>query len=309
MTIKSNTRVGDYVIERLLSDAGGMSSVYIARHQRFDDRKVAIKISASDNANAYQDLLRDEAKLLSKMRHPGLVRVFSQEINRRTMYASRAIQMPERPWYYVMELIPGETLKQAIKTRKISRLPLEWKVELFYQVVTTIDFMHKSGYAHCDLKPDNIIFRTTPKISEVPLPVLVDFGSASPVKQVKEKIATIHYASPEVIKALSVADSRSHVGIRADKLDIWQLGVLLYEIVTGEELFRGNSRRIKTTILQGSIKRMRDRRVDINPSLDRLVAVMLRPDPSTRPTTGQVIQALEERIAGMRPPRIVLGSY
>lgn len=308
MSLETKKPVGDYIIDELLSDAGGMSNVYLAHHRDFSERKVAIKISADGNAFAFQDLLRDEAELLSKLRHPALVRVFSQEVNNRHMYASRAIQVPGRPWYYVMELIPGVTLQSALKDRKVRRFSLAWKVELFYQVVTAIDFMHKSGYAHCDLKPSNIVFRTPPKASEVPLPVLVDFGSASPVAQVKEKIATIQYASPEILEALSIEDPRSHLGIRADKLDIWQLGVLLYEIVTGEELFRGSPRKIKTTILRGEIKRMRDRRVDINPSLDRLVSVMLRPEPSSRPKTTQIIQALEERIVGLRPPRIMLGS-
>ncbi|MGB1251125.1 MAG: serine/threonine protein kinase [Candidatus Promineifilaceae bacterium] len=302
MSIQPNDRIGNYTVNKLLSDAGGMSSVYLAERVDNPKRKVALKVALSSNVSAFQDLLRDETRVLSKLRHPGLIRVYSEDVNGRFKYAMRAIRHEDRPWYYAMEYIPGLSL-EGLKSR-IRRFPLEWKIELFYQILTTIDYMHKMGYAHCDLKPANILFRRTPRINELPLPVLVDFGSASPVKQIKEKIATVRYASPEIIHALSDPNPKSHLGIRADKLDIWELGVLLYEIVTGEALFRGNTRRIKTTILRGEIKRMSDTRLEINPSLDKLLSVMMRQNPNERPSTNAIIQAIEERISSIHPPRI-----
>ena len=304
MAIRPKDQIGDFIVKQLLSDGGGMSSVYLAHLADNPKREAALKISLTSNAAAFADLLRDETRILSQLRHPGIVHLYSQNIRGKTQYALKALTHPERPWYYAMEYVPGESLDQVI--RKMRRFPLEWKIELFYQILITIDYMHKMGYAHCDLKPANIIFRQTPRQSEKPLPVLVDFGTASPVDQIKDKIATVRYASPEIIVAMSSSSPHSHIGIRADKLDIWELGVLLYEIVTGKPLFKGNQKRIKTTILRGDIERMSNRE-SMNLNLDKLLTVMLRKNPAHRPSINSVIKAIEERISSVRPPRIATG--
>ena len=304
MAIRPKDRIDSFVIKGLLSDGGGMSNVYLAYLADNPKRQAALKISLTSNAAAFSDLLRDETRILSQLRHPGIVHVYSQDVRGKPAYAMKAITHPERPWYYAMEYVPGESLEQAMK--KIKRFPLEWKIELFYQVLITINYMHKMGYGHCDLKPANIILRHTPRADEKPLPVLVDFGSASPVSQIKEKIATIRYASPEIIEAMADSNPHAHVGIRADKLDMWELGVLLYEIVTGEPLFTGTQNRIKTTILRGGVKRMKSRG-GTNRNLDKLLTIMLRKNPDDRPSTDSIIKAIEERISSVRPPRIAMG--
>lgn len=304
MAIRPKDRIGSFIIRNLLSDGGGMSSVYLAHLADNPKRQAALKISLTSNAAAFSDLLRDETRILSQLRHPGIVHLYSQDVRGKSAYAMKALTHPERPWYYAMEYVSGESLEQMI--RKTKSFPLEWKIELFYQVLITINYMHKMGYGHCDLKPANIIFRYTPRADEKPLPVLVDFGSASPVSQIKEKIATIRYASPEIIEAMDSKNAYAHIGIRADKLDVWELGVLLYEIVTGEPLFTGTQKRIKTTILHGGIKRMSSRS-GTNPNLDKLLTVMLRKNPDDRPSTDSIIKAIEERISSVRPPRIAMG--
>lgn len=302
MGIQPKDRIGDFVINKLVSNAGGMSSVYLAELAEDASRKVALKVSLTSNANAFQDLLRDEARILKVLRHPAIIRIYPQEVRGAAQYAMRAVHHPDRPWYYAMEHVQGDSLQNQLET--IQRFPMGWKVELFYQVLIAVNYMHHRGFAHCDIKPANILFRRPPRPNELPMPILVDFGSASRVEQIKEKIATVRYAAPEVINAISDRNPRAHDGIRADKLDIWELGVLLYEIVTGQALFYGNTRKIRTTILRHEIKRMSDARTEINPSLDKLLSVMMRLNPKQRPSTDMIIQAIEERISSVRPPRI-----
>lgn len=306
-------KVNDYVIERLISNAGGMSKVFLACEADRPQHKVVLKVALKSQAAsslqiAHQDLLRDETDILRDLRHPNIVHIYPQYLRqgKDASYTARVLSHPERPWYYAMEYIEGQTLEKEM--RRISKFPLEWKVEMFYQVLTTIHFMHALGYAHCDLKPANIVFREAVDKHRVPRPVLIDFGSASPVARIKDKIATVRYASPEIVYAMESSDPLAHRHISAAKVDIWELGVLFYEIMTGKPLFDGSEKQVKTTILRGEIKRMANRRTGISDTLDKVLARMLLPRPDKRPTTRQLIAAFEEHIYSMRPPRVATKS-
>lgn len=308
MAIKKNDIIGPYIIERALSSSGGMSDVYLGHLQERPEYRAALKVASTDSPSqaAFQDLIRRETDVLAKLHHPSIVHIYPMRFGERVLYTARAQTHHEKPWYYAMEYIGGPTLDKM--TSKIARkFPLSWAFELFYQLLTTVHYMHRCGYAHCDLKPQNIMFRTEPQPNQLPLPVLVDFGSASPVKQVHELTVTVRYSSPEALLAIDRQDIGLDKGLRGDKIDIWSLGLLLYEIVTGKPLFdQRRKSAITTTILRGQLRKMSDKRRDVHKSLDAVLARMLRRNPSERPTTAQLISAFEQHIETTMPPRVAL---
>lgn len=283
-----------------------MSKIFLVQDTERRYRAVVkVSLTKDENSTIQQDMLRRETLVLTKLRHPGIVRIFPLPIGRYMTYTARALTHPDKPWFYAMEYLGHGSLGD-LATVIAGKYPLMWTIELFYQLVTTVHFMHQNRFAHCDLKPQNILFRYSPDPRQTPVVVLVDFGSVAPNFQIEQLTASVRYSPPEVLLALKRSDlDLSDAGIQADKVDIWGLGVILFEIITGRPLFHQKLRdSITTTILRGEIELMRKYRLEVHDSLDFLLTKMLEKDPGKRPTTGQIIEALEERIESIRPPRI-----
>jgi serine/threonine protein kinase len=308
MPFQGGAVIGPYTLRKSLSEEGGMSQVFLASDTERPDRYAVIKVQLADEHKgaAFQDLLRQEAQLLRRVRHPGVIRIYPLRIDNRVSYVARAYDYANQPWYFAMEYVSsGKTLDKYLK--RIKKFPVEWGVELFYQLLVTIEYLHQQGYAHCDLKPQNVILRRAPDVNEVPEPVLIDFGSAAIIRQgIKQLSASIRYSPPEVVMALERSDiNASHLITDPAKIDVWALGAILFEIVTGRPLIQWQSRsEITTTIMRERLDTIRTVRPDVHPSLDKLLSVMLRRNPSERPEIGELIRAVEERISSVRPPRI-----
>lgn len=307
MAIQKGETIGPFRILEPLSNDGGMSNVYLACEIERPKHYAALKVQLTedDHSAVYQDLIRQETQYLQALRHPGIVRIFPLRIDNKVAYVARASEQKDQPWYYAMEYIPGDSLEAH--TRTIKKYPVEWALELFYQILTTVHYMHKQGYAHCDLKPQNILFRYTPNPNHVPTPILVDFGSATHIKEgIRQLAASVRYSPPEVITALDRGDIPvNELKLQADKIDIWALGAVLFEIITGRPLINRHHRKeITTTILRGELDTMSELRPEVHNSLDKLLEVMLRRVPSERPDTDTLIEAIETRISSIRPPRI-----
>lgn len=307
MSFRAGNEINSYIIDRPLSRSGGMSQIFLAHDREEKRRRVALKVqlTSDENSAAFQELLRSEAQYLAKLRHPGIVHIYPQPAGTRVAFSARAFQYQGQPWYFAMEYIPGDSL--AAHTKRISSYPLPWIIELFYQLLLTVNYLHQIGYAHCDLKPANILLREPPDPERVPRPVLVDFGSASEIERgVNHLTASLLYSPPEVVLALERRDiATNDIYLYPDKIDVWALGAIMFEIVTGRPLI--NKRRkdeITTTIVKGELSTISGMRPDAHQSLDKLLKVMLNRSPTQRPSVAEVIEAIEEKIASVRPPRI-----
>ena len=225
--LSTGTLVGEYQIQDRIGE-GGMGTVYSAIHPIIG-KKVAIKVLAgrlAKNKNAIRRFVL-EARTVNDIRHPGLVDIFSFG------------QLTDGRHYYVMEFLDGRDLGDVLRERR--SLPAEEAIPIFIEVGQALVAVHAKGIVHRDLKPENILLLAKPQPGGRRVK-LVDFGLAKLVEGVPAhmregapstaagvNVGTPHYMSPEQCRGLKV-DARA---------DIYALGVLLYETLTGKLPFDG----------------------------------------------------------------------
>jgi len=198
------------IIEKVGS--GGMATVYKARDTILN-RYVAVKVLRDEFTTDEEFIKRfnTEAQSAARLTHPNIVSVFDvgQEYN---------------IYYIVMELIQGKTLKQIISEE--GALPWKWTVNIAIQICSALEMAHKNGIIHRDIKPHNII------ITEDGIAKVTDFGIAkavsnSTITAFGTTIGSVHYFSPEHARG----------GYTDAKSDIYSLGVVMYEMITGKVPF------------------------------------------------------------------------
>ena len=263
----SNVVVGGrYHVETPLDDSGGMSSIYLGCVVGHPEQKAAIKFAKAlpgADVSRVTSLLRREASLLSqwRIRHPGVVRIYpmprDNKLGGDVDYIQNAGNLTGTPWYIVMEYLPGGSLAAAMDS--IREYPLSWKMELFYQIAMTVQFLHQIGIGHRDLKLENILLREPPQPERYPQVVLVDFALACGSEEKDPTVLhsyTLEYASPERVLRNISGSSLADNGIIPEKEDVWGLGIVFYEIITGGLPFSGtNKDEIKTTIIEGHLQK------------------------------------------------------
>lgn len=287
-------------LEREISNQGGMASVYEAtvidnEIPERDGKRVALKIArvGEENDDLFETFLRRETDLLTKLRHPGVVRVLPIRQGGRWRSVARATNLPGEPFYFAMELL-SRSLKDIVGDRRFS---LPWRVEALYQMAVTLDFVHLCGLVHRDLKPENIMFRGEVSPKAIPQTVLIDFGLGERKQRPGDvQAATLSHASPERILA-----SQQHTTVikHPDKVDVWAFGVIAYELLTGLYPFgeTDNRTELADRILYKPPFEMRD----VPPNLRRLIEATLTKNPEKRPTMQEVVEHLETNIEYIAP--------
>ncbi len=264
---------GRYRLGRLLGE-GGMGSVHAAEHIKVG-RKLAIKVLSAEwmQSRAVIRRLREEARAASAVGHPNIVDVFD------------AGELPDGRPYLVMEHLPGRSLYQHIFER--GPLPVLEVARVAREVARAIRAAHRAGIIHRDLKPDNVMVGTRDDAEFVKV---LDFGIAASMTASALRLTTPgtllgtpDYMAPE--QALSAEPSAA--------FDVYAMGVLMYEALCGETPFATSDvaelLRRKTS---EDAPHVTSRRPDIPEAVAALVMRCLARQPSDRPTTSEMIDAL-----------------
>ena len=262
MDLDAGSRIGPYEVLSLLGH-GGMGRVYLARDTRLN-RTVALKVLAVERAAhpEAQERLRREARAIASLNHPHIC----------ALYDFGTIEGAD---YLVMEHLEGETLEMRL-TR--GPLGLEEALDRAIEVAEALDFAHRAGIVHRDLKPANVMLtRTGAK--------LLDFGIAVPqpdaeiARRIEESrltatgamLGTPRYMAPEQLDGRE-ADART---------DLFALGLLLFEMVTGQEAFEGEGAVLASAILRDDPPLVSTLRPEAEP-LDRVINRLLTKDPDQK---------------------------
>ena len=216
---------GRYQIGELLG-RGGMADVHVGLDARLG-RRVAIKLLKPSLANdpAFRTRFRQEAQAAARMAHPTIVRVFDagEEIAKDS--SGRELQVP----FIVMEHVEGRLLKDIVAQ---GPLPTDEAVDIVTGILTALEYSHRAGVVHRDIKPGNVMVTSTGQVK------VMDFGiaraisdSSATVAQTSAILGTAQYFSPEQARGEAV-DART---------DLYSTGVVLYELLTGQAPFRGET--------------------------------------------------------------------
>ncbi|WP_438856039.1 Stk1 family PASTA domain-containing Ser/Thr kinase [Agromyces sp. M3QZ16-3] len=256
---------------------GGMATVYLATDLRLE-RRVAIKIMHGHLAddNTFKTRFVQEARSAARLAHPNVVNVFDQGQD-----ADMA--------YLVMEYLPGITLRDLLKDYK--RLTPEQTVDILDAVLSGLAAAHKAGIVHRDLKPENVLLADDGRIK------LGDFGLARAASANtatgQALLGTIAYLSPELVTR-GVADARS---------DIYALGIMAYEMLTGEQPYVGEApMQIAYQHANESVPAPSTRAPSVPPELDAIVLWATSRDPDQRPADARImLDRLREIEPALRP--------
>src|SRR6266540_2958199 len=283
---------GRYEIEELVG-TGGMSSVYRARDSVLE-RRVALKV-LHEHFSAdpeYVERFRREARAIARLNHPNIVTVID-----RGEFGNRQ--------FIVFEHIPGENLKEIVERE--GQLPVAQALALTHQIARGLAFAHQHGVVHRDVKPQNVLVDEsgTAKVTDFGIARSLDPGEE--LTQTGTLLGTSDYIAPEQASGEPV-DARS---------DQYSLGVLLYELLTGEVPYPADSfMAVAMRHLRDPVPSVRERRRDVPDRVDKIVARAMAKRPADRfPSTEAMMgrsrppSPTRARVpAGTRPQASILAS-
>lgn len=246
---------------------GGTSTVYLGEHRATGER-VAIKALDAfyvGHSEMVHRLLA-EHELSRRVRHPGLLEIL------------RADQTRHGIPYLVMEYLDGESLG-TLADRRI--LPLASITAIAAQIASAVAALHAAGVVHCDLKPANVFVLRAPGPGGWPRIKVLDYGVARLIDEPPllggAVVGTPAFMAPEQWRGAPTARS-----------DVYALGCVLYELVTGEPLFSGALPQLMVAHCERLPGRPSTRRPDLDPELERLIVRALAKDPAMRPTMADM---------------------
>jgi serine/threonine protein kinase len=267
---------------------GGMGEVYLAEQERLGNRQVAVKVVRLDNEALTNSMLKDverqfmrEAALLGKFSHPNILPVHDAGVEDGILYL-------------VMEYVPGGSLSDALRpgpTQKLT-LPLApgLTADLIGQVAGALQYTHDRGVVHRDVKPGNILMRTTTDGQWQLL--LADYGVARAMEEASQRTqvtGTFAYMAPEQFG-----------GTFSPASDQYALAVVAYQLLAGRTPFQGDLATITQAHLSEPPPLLRTFNTAISPTVDAVVLRALAKNPADRyPSVTAFAQAL--RTAALQP--------
>lgn len=270
--LAKGTIVGPYEIIRLLGK-GGMGEVYEAYEAKLF-RKVALKIISEEvrHNRIVLDHFLSEGRTLAQLNHPNVVTIYQ-------LGEDKDIQ------FIAMEYIEGESLDHLIETKPPS---IPEAIFIFYKILNGVLALHSKGIIHRDLKPKNIM------VPDMKTVKIVDFGIAefivtNPASKEKNSVpkGSIYYLAPEILEG-KPATIQS---------DIWGLGVIFYNLLTGQKPFRGQDKaEIRQRIINGKISFPMSKKLGIPENLVMIINKMCAADLQQRyKTIDEIIVDLKKK--------------
>jgi len=264
MTIEPKLLNQRYRLERTLA-TGGMAVVYLA-HDLTLDRAVAVKVLRSDftDDEAFRVRFHEEAKAAANLTHPNIVTVHDFGLDEGT-----------NSLFIVMEYVPGTDLKTLIE--KKGRFSLEEARPLMIQACAAIGYAHRAGLVHCDVKPHNMIVMPDQRLK------VTDFGIARALASIpQDEKSEVVWGSPQYF-----SPEQAGGGAPSPASDVYSLGVILYEMLTGRLPFTSlDARQLVQMHRYMTPRPPRQYNPTIPADIDQLILKLLSKEPVARYRTA-----------------------
>lgn len=260
-------KLGKYEVQQELS-RGAMGIVYLG-YDPFIDRPVAIKVAFIESLNdpdsgaRYRRMFFNEAHTAGLLTHPNIISIYDAGVDADTCYI-------------VMEYVDGgKTLKDYCRPENL--LPVDRVVEIIFKCAKALDYAHRQGVIHRDIKPSNILFTPDQDVKIGDFSIAHISKADSTETQPLGMIGSPRYMSPEQLRE----------DIIGTQTDLFSLGVIMYELLTGKHPFNANSfSRLVSKILNEDPPRIREIRSDLPDALDVIVSKLLHKDLNERYRMG-----------------------
>ncbi|MBL9044948.1 MAG: protein kinase [Myxococcales bacterium] len=293
----ADQRIGNYRIVRKLGE-GGMGVVFEAIHELIN-RRAAIKVLHADFSRNPEMATRflNEARAANIVQHPGIVNIFEFD------------RLPDGSAYIVMDYLDGDSLTQRLQ-RHGGRMEVGVALSLILQVSEALTAAHAKGVIHRDLKPDNIMIVPDQGDASRELVKILDFGIAKMAEsqgmgpslaktQVGVPMGTPLYMAPEQWKGASEVE---------DKADVYSLGVIIYEMLSGQPPFIANSgSEVMALHILATPRQLNELAPNVPIEVVELVHQMLSKVPADRPSIAMVTRELR-RILGINTEMSIPGQ-
>ncbi|MCF6286932.1 MAG: protein kinase [Candidatus Hydrogenedentes bacterium] len=268
-------KIGPYFIKDRLGQ-GGMGAVYLAQDMALD-RMVALKVLLPRLADDAEFIARfqREARASAKLNHPNIVQVYTVDVE-------------SDPPYLVMEYVAGQNLETHIRARK--QLPWRDALNVVGQVASALDCAHRAGIIHRDIKPANVLVEKGGRIRVTDFGIAKIMGSETKLTATQHTVGSPCYMSPE----------QCGVGELVPASDLFSLGIMLYEMLTGSVPFKADtSIAVMRKITDEDVPPVSANVEGIPPTLDHLLQALTARDVTLRyDSATQVLEDLKSFQAG-----------